>query len=103
MPRYDAIDYTLLSYVALRDLKVNGVVRTAGSAIPEAALFKNLTHYISQGQIMVVQPHVNHPQAPSSVSAKASKTGKAEGNAEYTHYRPADHTGLPALIANDAS
>lgn len=103
MPKPGQIDYTTMSYVALRDLKVNGAVRTAGSAVPEAAGWKNLSHYISQGQIAIVAPHNNHPAAPTSAAAKTSKTGKAEGNAEYTRYRPADHTGLPAKIANDAS
>lgn len=103
MPKPGEIDYTALTYVALRDLKVDGAVRAKGSAVPEAAGWKNLSHYISQGQIAIAAPQTNHPAALKSAAAKTSKVGKAEGNAEYTKYRPADHTGLPAKIANDAS
>lgn len=102
MPKPGEINFTTLSYVALRDLKVNGVVRAAGSPIPEAATFRNLHNYISSGQIAIVNGG-DHPGAASPTTGKTSQRGKSEGNAEYTRYRPTDHNSVPAKIANDAS
>jgi hypothetical protein len=103
MPKPGDIDYTAMTYVALKDMRVDGSVRAKGEEVPEAAGWRNLHSYISQGYIAIAAPQTNHPAAMKSAGAKTSKTGKSEGNAEYTRYRPTDHTGLPAKIANDAS
>lgn len=93
------VDLTTVTYVALRDMKIGGSTRTKGSAVPEAASWPNLSTWIASGYIGTTQ--ATTVGKPSHLLH--TKVGKAEGNAEYTHYRPVDYQGVPAKISTDAT
>lgn len=100
MPKPQSIDYTSLSYVALRRLNVNGTVRNPGDAVPEAAHWRNLANYLSAGHLAVVSGK-NHPGVRQNPQAKQTQIVKAQGRKPYTHHRPVDHTGAPSVVPID--
>lgn len=90
------------SYVALKRLKVNGVTRNPGDAVPEAATWRNLSSYIASGQLAVVGlASGGHTGVPSG-KAKRERVVRATGHKDFTHYGPVDHTGVPSTIPSDA-
>lgn len=96
------VDPTALTYVALKPLNVNGTVRNPGAAVPEAAGWRNLSNYISAGQIAVVGLATGgHAGVPGGKAAR-TKVGRPEGNKDYTHYRPTSPDGVPSKVPSDA-
>lgn len=95
-------DLTSSSYVALKPLKVNGTTRNPGDAVPEAAHWRNLSSYIAAGKIAVVGLATGGHTGVVSGKAKRERVVRPAGDKDYTHYGPADHTGIPSVIPSDA-
>lgn len=100
MPKPQSIDYTSLSYVALRRLKVGSSWREPGDAVPEAAHWRNLSNYLSAGHLAVVSGK-NHPGVRQAPVAKHTQITKPQAQKPFTHHRPVDHTGTPASVPID--
>lgn len=93
------INTATLNYVALKRMQVGDEVRMPGDLVPEAGTWKNLHNYLSAGYVAVIGGPTTHPGVRNS----KSHIGKAEGNAEYTRYRPVDHQGTPAVVPVDVT
>lgn len=91
---------TGLTYVALRPLSVNGTRRNVGDAVPEAAGWKNLHHYIASGQIKIVNNATANTNVRQDRMAYTQKT-KAAGNRPFTRYHPVDPFLNPASVPVD--
>lgn len=100
MPKARTVNRSAMTYVALRRLKVGTTWRNPGSAVPEAAGWRNLHNYISAGYIKIVGVRANNPNVKQGKFAY-TMINKAQGNKPYTNHRPITDDLVPASVPVD--
>lgn len=101
-PKNNEIDRSGLTYVALKRMQIGASWREIGQAVPEAAGWRNVHNYISQGFLAVTGGALAHPGVRANQPGRPVGATRTQGN-EFASYQPTDHTGAQSKPPIDAA